>query len=129
MKSPREFEFQAIGLQFHPRVMSLAFAEAFEPGSVATFGGTRGTVVSHGGALYRLPNDLAGDTRDSELGAALKHLIALLPAFREAGATEFVLHFRRAFQGRCAEEFSREELQLLTALDCHLFYVAQEPEN
>jgi hypothetical protein len=65
MDPHREFVFQATGLHFDPRAMSLAFVESFVPGAVATFGGKRGTVAGYGGALYKVANDLAETTRDS----------------------------------------------------------------
>lgn len=120
----RKLFFQASGAEFHPNRMGLAFSNSFEPGAVATFGGHRGQVVAFGGALYQVPNHLPADSRASQLETALAHLAVLLPAFRAAGATKFILHMNRTFQGRYNEEFTRSELQALAALDCHFFYGA-----
>jgi hypothetical protein len=49
-----------------------------------------------------------------------------LGVFRAAGATEFILQMFRTFHGQCNEEFTRKELQMLAALDCHFFYVARD---
>lgn len=122
----RALVFQANGPDFRPSRMGLAFSHAFEPGDVATFGGRQGQKVDFGGALYPVPDDPAAGPRDSPLAGALTHLAGLLPAFRTAGAEEFVLHMRRTFQDQCNEELTRHELQLLAALDCHFFYTARE---
>jgi hypothetical protein len=108
--------------------MALTFAASFEPGSVATFGGSRGTVVPFGAALYDIP-ELPRLNRESDFHAVFTHLRSLVPSFRNAGATEFVLHLQRRFVSHCAEEFTREELQLLASLDCHLFYVARHTDE
>jgi hypothetical protein len=116
--------FQARGASFRPSAMALAFAESFEPGCVATFGGNRGTAVPYGAALYVVP-ELPRSGRDSDFTVAVNHLLTLQGAFRGAGATEFVLHLHRVFGSQCNEEFSRDELRLLASLDCHLFYQAR----
>jgi hypothetical protein len=104
--------------------MVLTFAESFESGSVATFGGSRGTLVPFGAALYVVPQ-LPRSGRDSDFTVAVNHLLTLLGAFRGAGATEFILHLHRVFGSQCNEEFTRDELRLLASLDCHLFYQAR----
>lgn len=122
----RKLSFQANGPDFHPSGMDLAFSESFEPGTVATFGGHRGRLVPFGGALYRVPDKLPQAPRESQLEVAFAHLMQLLPAFREAGATKFILHMERTFQGQCTDEFTQSELRMLLALDCAFFYVARE---
>ena len=118
------FRFQARGSAFHPRAAGLKFVESFEPGALATFGGSRGTVVPYGAALYAVPN-LPHTDRQSDFHAVFTHLQSVLPALRNAGATEFILHLHRAFPSQCNEEFTREELRLLASLDCHFFYEAR----
>lgn len=120
-----EFIFQARGASFSPGAMTLGFAQAFEPNTIATFGGNQGNVVRYGAARYVVPTGLPQSGRESDLGVALDHLAALLPAFRHAGATEFILHIHRRFEAQCNEEFTRDELRRLVALDCHLFYQAR----
>jgi hypothetical protein len=117
-------KFQARGTFFRPSAMALPFVESFEPGSIATFGSNRGTVVPYGSAMYLIP-EFAHSDRDSNLTVALNHLHSLVPAFRDAGASEFILHIHRIFASRCNEEFTRGELHLLASLDCHLFYQAR----
>lgn len=121
----RKLSFQANGPDFHPGGMGLVFSESFEPGTVATFGGHRGQLVSFGGALYRVPDNLPQAPRDSQFEVAFAHLAQLVPAFRAAGATKFILHMERTFQGQCTEEFTQSELRMLLALDCPFFYVAR----
>jgi hypothetical protein len=118
------FSFQVRGAAFHAGATGLSFAESFEPGSIATFGGSRGTVVPFGAALYVVPELPRGD-KESDFHSVFTHLHSLLPIFRNAGATEFILHLRREFASQCNEEFTREELRLLASLDCHLFYQAR----
>jgi hypothetical protein len=118
------FTFQARGDGFHPSAVGVAFAESFEPGTQATFGSSRGAVVPFGAALYTVP-PLARHGRESDFHAVFAHLQSLLPTFREAGATEFILHLRRDFPSECNEEFTREELRMLASIDCHLFYEAR----
>jgi hypothetical protein len=118
----REFKFQAQGSSFQPSGMDLSFLHAFGPGAIATFGGMRGSAASYGAALYLIPTDLPRSQGESDFAAAFKHLALLLPSFRAAGASEFILHFHRQFETQCNEEFTREELALLASLGCHLFY-------
>ena len=120
-----KISFSARGRTFHPNAMALTFAASFEPGSVATFGGNRGTTVPYGAALYSIPGDLPHSDTESEFAVAFRHLQALIPEFRAAGAEEFTLHLHRQFSSHCNEEFTREELRLLASLDCHLFYEAR----
>lgn len=125
MDSWYEFHFQARGAQFYPMRTGLRFLHAFNPGGVATFGGSQGHVVNFGSSLYSVPGGLPCGPMESRLTSVLAHLVTLLAAFREAGASEFVLHMHRRLEGECHEEFTRKELQLLASLDCHLFYVAR----
>ena len=125
MSPHRTFLFQATGPNFRPAQVGLDFAQQFDSGSVATFGGSRGQVVPFGGALYPVPTSPSASSRDSELRVALVHLNQLISAFRAAGASEFALHIDRRFQGQCNEEFTRAELQMLASLGCHVFYVAR----
>lgn len=122
----RKLFFQATGPGFRPGQTGLTFVHAFDPDTVATFGGSQGQVVTFGGALYAVPTDISQGVRDSYLAAALVHLATLMGGFRVAGATQFVLHMHRTLAGACNEEFTRNELQLLASLDCHFFYVARE---
>jgi hypothetical protein len=122
------FRFHARGSAFQPRATGLTFVESFEPGSVATFGGNRGTVVPYGSAMYAVP-DLQPAERQSDLSAVFIHLQSILPSLRKAGATEFILHMHRVFPSQCNEEFTREEIRLLASLDCHLFYVARHSDE
>lgn len=119
------YAFSARGPSFRPRDMTLSFAAAFHAGEEATFGGRRGEVVSYGAALYDVPDDRQRESRESDLALACAHLSALLPAFRAAGATEFILHIHRRFRQRCAEEFSRSDIRALAELDCHVFFVGE----
>lgn len=121
----RRLVFQADGPEFRPGRMDLRLIESFEPNTAATFGEIRGQVVSFGSALYRVPDDLPRAEKDSQLEIALAHLADLLPEFRAAGATSFILHMHRTFQGHCTEEFTLKELRMLLSLDCYFFYVAQ----
>jgi hypothetical protein len=125
----RKLHFQARGLQFYPLRTGLNFVHAFDPGAVATFGGSQGHVVNFGSALYAVPDNIPCAPRESWLASALVHLATLLAAFRAAGASEFVLHMHRRLEGECNEEFTRKELQLLASLDCHLFYVARHQRD
>jgi hypothetical protein len=113
------FTFQARGSGFHPSAAGLDFVQSFEPGSQATFGGSRGTVVSFGAALYAVP-ELSRNGRESHFHTVFVHLHSVLPALRKAGATEFILHLRRDFSSERNEEFTREELRMLASLDCLL---------
>jgi hypothetical protein len=122
------FAFQARGSGFRPSATGLNIAQSFEPGSQATFGGSRGTVVSFGAALYAVPA-LSHNDRESDFHAVFAHLQSILPALRKAGATEFILHLRRNFPAECNEEFTREELRMLASLDCHLFYEARRVDE
>jgi hypothetical protein len=122
------FSFQARGTAFHASATGLSFAESFEPGSTATFGGSRGTVVPFGAALYVVP-ELPRDGKESDFYAVFAHIHSLLPTLRNAGATEFILHLRREFASQCNEEFTREELRLLASLDCHFFYQVRNPNE
>lgn len=125
----RKLSFQANGPTFHPGRTGVVFLESHEPGTVATFGGRRGEVVPFGGALYRVPDNLPQGPRDSHLETSLAHLAQLLPAFRSAGATSFILHMHRRFQGQCNEEFTQSELRTLLSLECRLFYVARADDG
>jgi len=122
----RSLSLQASGLHFQPSQVPLALSASFAPNTTASFGGSVGRVVAFGSALYAVPPDLPCGPRDSYFEVAFAHLAELLPAFRSAGATEFVLHLHRRFARECHEEFTRRELQALASLDCHLFYVARE---
>jgi hypothetical protein len=122
----RTLLLQAKGKSFLPGSMGINLWKAFDPGTVATFGGTSGQVVSFGGALYRVPEGLHHGPDVTQYEAAFAHLHELLPAFRVAGATQFILHMRRTCRGLCNEEFTRSELKLLASLDCDLFYAARE---
>ncbi len=121
----RTLLFQATGLVFRPRETGLVFARSFDPGMVATFGGRLGSVVEFGGALYRIPDNLPETRSQSQYEVAFAHLLQLLPAFRAAGATDFILHMHRTCNGLGNEEFTRAELQLLASLGCHFFYAAR----
>ena len=125
MNSERRFVFQATGPGFHPWQAGLTFSQSFEPGTVATFGGTSGRVAHFGGALYVVPDEIECQPRQSHYAAVFAHLSQVLAPLRAAGATEFVLHMHRTFGGACNEEFTREELRLLASLGCHFFYVAR----
>ncbi|WP_143006590.1 hypothetical protein [Aquimonas voraii] len=91
----------------------------------ATFGGRSGDVVEYGGAIYRVPDNLPEARDQSQYEVAFDHLLQLLPAFRAAGASNFVLHMLRTCAGQCNEEFTRAELQGLASLNCHFFYAAR----
>lgn len=106
--------------------MGIVLFKAFEPGTVATFGGKLGQVVGYGGAIYRVPDGLPYGADSSQYEAAFAHLLKMRTVFRDAGATDFILHMRRTCRSLCNEEFSKSELKLLAALDCHFFYAARE---
>lgn len=120
--------FQATGAHFQPFETGLSWAASFAPGTEASFGGRKGKVVAHGGALYRVPDGLPTEPGKSAYETAFAHLAALQPALRTAGATDFVLHLRKASAGPFLEEFTRSELRCLAALDCHLF-IASRPDG
>lgn len=122
----RKYSFQASGTDFHPSQTGLLFSHSFEPGSMATFGGRRGQFVPFGSALYEVPADVSVEPRQSYFAAVLSHLLQVLASLRSAGATDFVLHMNRTCNNVCNEEFTRQELQLLAMLGCHLFYVARK---
>ncbi len=121
----RTLLLQATGPAFRPSDTGLVLAKSFERGTEATFGGSKGNVVEFGGALYRVPNNLPETRSQSQYEVAFIHLLQLLPAFRGAGATDFVLHMHRTCHGQCNEEFTRAELQLIASLGCHFFYAAR----
>ena len=121
----RTLLFQATGRAFRPRETGLLLSKSFEPGMAATFGGRQGNVVDFGGALYRVPDNLPEMRSQSQYEVAFAHLLQLLPAFRAAGATDFVLHMHRTCPAQCNEEFTCAELQILASLGCHFFYAAR----
>ena len=121
----RRYSFQASGPEFHPGQCGLKFSESFEPGSVATFGGSLGKVAHVGAALYVIPPDIECEPRQSHFAAVLAHVSQVQVPLRAAGATRFVLHMHRTFGSACNEEFTRHELRLLASLECDLFYVAR----
>jgi hypothetical protein len=121
----RTLVLQATGREFSPDDLGVSVEASFAPNTIATFGAHRAERVPYGGALYRVPDGLP-DADGGRLAAALTHLVEVVRAFRAAGAERFILHMNRAFHERCNEEFTRDELRLLSSLDCDFFYTARD---
>jgi hypothetical protein len=115
------FSFSVSGANFHPGLVSFAFTEEEEVGSIAQSGAFKGKPRKSGSALYRVPIHIPHSER-------LKHLAdvfePLLPTLRDAGATKWEVWVVRYYHSQCNEEFAPEELKQLTRLDCPLCYSA-----
>ncbi len=109
------------GEEFRPSRVPFRFSEQHDPGIIGTLGRYRGQPVPYGSASYRVPPSVPNAER-------IRHIVhiiePLLPAIREAGATDWHISIGRFYYAQCNEEYSLEELQLIARLGCGFIYSA-----
>ena len=109
------------GDEFHPSRIPFAFTEQHDPGVIGKNGRYRGLPIPYGLASYDVPRSIPNKDR-------IKHLVhviePILPAIREAGATDWQISIGRYYYAQCNEEYSLEELQLIARLGCGFIYSA-----
>ena len=118
--------FEMWGEKFHPSQVSFQFTTQHDPGVIGTRGKYRGRPVPYGSASYVVPKSIPRSE-------GIKHLVMIvepiLNAIEVAGATEWNVHIVRRYADQCNEEFSREELALITRLRCGFTYAAYEEQK
>ena len=122
----RAILFQASGTNFQPSSINYPFAEAFDPGQLATFGNELGSASTRGSATIRAP---AAMPDESEISGLCHEVSSVLERMKAAGANQFIFWIRRSNNDQCNEEISRMELQQIAALNCHLFFSARKLED
>lgn len=111
--------FQASGTKFKPSSLDYPFAEAFDPGQIATFGHELGRVSDRGSATICAP---AATLHESEIIGLCREVSIVLKQLKAAGANQFIFWIRHSDNDKRSDEITRIELKQIAALDCHLFF-------
>ena len=118
---PWRISLEVQGDQFHPSRIPFSFTEHHDPGVMGHVGRYRGIPIPYGSASYDVPRSIPVKDR-------IKHLVLtlepILPLLKEAGATDWHISIGRYYYAQCNEEYSLEELQLITRLECGFTYSA-----
>ena len=118
--------FHASGDHFQPSMVGYEFAFYVEPGTLATSGRYKGCPLPYGKAEIIAPHEITNPSE--QLLAVCRLASELLPALRNAGATNFYLHVLREYTAQCNEELTTEEMKLIASLDCPFTYTAYQKE-
>jgi hypothetical protein len=118
---PWRISIQIQGDKFVPSRVPFEFTEQHDPGVLGTTGRYRGLALPYGSAGYDVPSSIPVKNRIEYLVRTIK---PLLPAIREAGATDWHISIGRYYYAQCNEEYSLEELQLIAQLGCGFTYSA-----
>ena len=113
--------FEIWGEEFHPSKVPFQFTEQHDPGVIGTCGRYRGQPVPYGSASYVVPPSVPNDKRIAHIVQTIE---PLLDNIRAAGATEWHINIGRFYYAQCNEEYSLEELQLISRLGCGFIYSA-----
>ena len=118
---PWHISFRIWGEEFRPSRVPFAFTEQNDPGIIGTVGRYRGQPLPYGSAGYVVPPSVPTTDR-------IRHIVEifepLLPAIRDAGATDWHISIGRYYYAQCNEEYSLEELQMIARLGCGFIYSA-----
>ena len=107
-----QMTFTAWGEHFMPSKVSAPFSEAYDPGSTGRTGRYRGIPTPYGSASFDVTEEEA-----EKISHLHRLVVTLLPALREAGATEFWLRITyHADSG--ALGFSKEDIRMLAEMEC-----------
>jgi len=105
--------FSATGERFTPSKVAADFSEAHDPGVIGQIGRYRGVPVPYGSADFDVPDEVP-----EKIAYVYERAFPFLCAMREAGADDFSLHITYHYDAQCALGFSKEELKMITELDC-----------
>ncbi len=115
MITSEQVTFSAQGDRFTPSKVAAPFTSAHDPGVVGKRGRYRGLPVPYGAADFDVP------TEEKEKIAYLhRTVLPHLAAMRASGAEVFRLHITYHYESQCAVGFSKEEIRLLSELDCEV---------
>jgi hypothetical protein len=120
---PWVVSFHIWGEQFKPSQIDFAFSDAHDPGIIGQSGKYRGQSVPYGSATVRVPSHIPNEERIRYIVTAA---LPLLPKLEQAGATDWHLDIGRFYSTQCNEEYSAEELALMSQLRCPLDYSAYQ---
>ena len=113
--------FEIWGESFFPSRVPFGFTASHDPGSIGTCGRYRGVPTPYGSAHYEVPA-----TIDRKM--AFMHLVdefePLLQVLKENGAERWNVSIGRYYFSQCNEEYSLEELVLISRLQCGFAYSA-----
>lgn len=118
---PWRVSFEMWGENFRPSRVPFQFTEQHDPGVIGTVGRYRGKPVPYGSASYVVPPSILNTQR---IRHAVQTIEPVLAAIRAAGATDCHISIDRYYYAQCNEEYSLEELQLITRLGCGFTYSA-----
>lgn len=107
---PWRVSFEIWGEEFRPSRVPLQFAEQHDPGA-----------MPYGSASYVVPPSVPNTDRIKHVVQVIEPVLAQI---RAAGATDWHISIGRFYYGQCNEEYSLEELQLITRLGCGFIYSA-----
>jgi len=113
--------FEMWGENFRPSLVPFTFTEQHDPGIIGKRGRYQDQPVPYGSASYVVPPAVRNADR-------IRHIVEtiepLLPAIREAGATQLHISIGRFYYAQCNEEYSLEQLQMIARLGCGFIYSA-----
>jgi hypothetical protein len=107
--------------RFTPSKVPFQFTEQHDSGVIGTRGRYRGQPVPYGSASFVVPRSVPNDKRIAHIVQTIE---PLLDNIRAAGATKWHISIGRFYYAQCNEEYSLEELQLISRLGCGFIYSA-----
>jgi hypothetical protein len=113
--------FEVCDEAFHPSKVPFQFTEQHDSGVIGTRGRYRGQPVPYGSASFVVPRSVPNDKRIAHIVQTIE---PLLDNIRAAGATKWHISIGRFYYAQCNEEYSLEELQLISRLGCGFIYSA-----
>jgi hypothetical protein len=120
---PWHVAFHIQGDSFFPSKVPFAFTKQHDPNVIGNIGRYRGLPIPYGSASFEVPRSVTYRDRIKYLVHTIE---PILPVIRETGATHWYICIGRFYHAQCNEEYSLEELQLMTRLECPLAYSAYE---
>lgn len=110
-----QMTFIAQGERFYPSRVTAPYSSSHNPGVIGKLGRYKDRPVPYGVADFQVPEV------EKEKIAYLHRIVSPhLKALRAAGAEEFRLHISYFCRSQCAIGFSREEIRMLSELECDL---------
>lgn len=120
---PWRLSFEIWGENFHPSRVPFEFTKEHDPGVIGTRGRYRDLPIPYGSATYEVPRSVPEPERILHISETFHPLLASL---KESGATRWHISIGRYYWGQCNEDYSLEELQAVTRLECGFIYSAYE---
>jgi hypothetical protein len=115
MITTEEVTFTAQGVHFTPSKVVAPFSAAHDPGVLGKRGRYRGLPVPYGAADFDVPKE-----EKEKIAYLHRTVLPHLAAMRASGAEEFRVHITYHYESQCAVGFSKEEIRLLSELECEV---------